>query len=176
VRAIVYYSRMTPLFHVSETPDIARFDPRPDDRGNLVVWAIDLDHLPNYLLPRDCPRVCARRTRDIHAQEIEELLLGQDHAIYVETAWRDRIRRAELFCYAFRRQAFACVDENAGYFQSSESVSPLGFERIVDCEAHIASHGVALRYVESLWPIQDFAVQSTLVYSCIRMRNATPRT
>ena len=49
------------FYHVSEESNIAVFEPRlppsPDSgvQGE-VVWAIDQEHLPNYLLPRDCPR------------------------------------------------------------------------------------------------------------------------
>jgi len=50
------------LYHVSEEDGITVFKPRlppSDDSGvrGEVVWAIDEEHLPNYLLPRDCPRV-----------------------------------------------------------------------------------------------------------------------
>ena len=50
------------LFHVSEEPDIAVFHPRPPVRADLdptvgLVWAIDEARLPNFLTPRDCPRV-----------------------------------------------------------------------------------------------------------------------
>ena len=48
------------LFHASENAGIQVFHPRlfstaPD--AGPVVWAIDALKLPNYLLPRDCPRV-----------------------------------------------------------------------------------------------------------------------
>jgi hypothetical protein len=164
------------LFHISETPNIARFDPRPDENGHLVVWAIDIERLPNYLLPRDCPRVCARRTRDIPASDVETLLAGKDYAIYVEERWRERISAAELFCYVFDSRGFECVDDNAGYYQSGNSVIPLGADRLTDLEKQIASHGVALCYVDSLWPIRDRVVASTLAFSCIRMHNTQPRT
>jgi hypothetical protein len=167
-----YICPMATLFHVSETPDIARFDPRPDNHGAHVVWAIDISHLPNYLLPRDCPRVCLRRTRVVHSEHEERRLCGQDHAIYVETTWRDRIRDVELFCYAFDAHSFQCVDANAGYFQTRVSVVPRSIERIRNVEARIAAHSVALRDVESLLPVQDFAVRSSLEFSCIRMHNA----
>ena len=50
------------LFHVSEESRIKVFNPRPvpsPDAGvaGEAVWAVDEVHLPNYLLPRDCPRV-----------------------------------------------------------------------------------------------------------------------
>ena len=50
------------LFHVSEEPDIQVFEPRLPTRRALdqtvgLVWAIDEARLPNFLTPRDCPRV-----------------------------------------------------------------------------------------------------------------------
>jgi len=50
------------LYHVSEYSHIERFEPRPPPCSGVgpvesVVWAIDEEHLHNYLLPRDCPRV-----------------------------------------------------------------------------------------------------------------------
>ena len=50
------------LFHVSEQANIGEFVPRCPARGDLdpavaLVWAIDEARLPNYLTPRDCPRV-----------------------------------------------------------------------------------------------------------------------
>ena len=50
------------LFHVSEQPDIQVFQPRIPTRKELdqttgLVWAMDEAHLPNYLTPRECPRV-----------------------------------------------------------------------------------------------------------------------
>ena len=53
------------LFHVSEDAGIQRFDPRPSpstDAGVIgtAVWALAEPFLPNYLLPRDCPRICFR--------------------------------------------------------------------------------------------------------------------
>lgn len=46
------------LFHVSEQAGIELFEPKwSEAAGQPVVWAIDADHLRNYLLPRECPRV-----------------------------------------------------------------------------------------------------------------------
>ena len=51
------------LFHVSEEGNIGVFHPRLPLRKDLpadvgLVWAIDEKHLPNFLTPRNCPRVC----------------------------------------------------------------------------------------------------------------------
>lgn len=50
------------LFHVSEESNIEVFNPRTPTRNDLdknvgLVWAIDEERLPNFLTPRDCPRV-----------------------------------------------------------------------------------------------------------------------
>ena len=46
------------LFHISEELGIERFEPLTSESvSEPVVWAIDADHLRNYLLPRECPRV-----------------------------------------------------------------------------------------------------------------------
>ena len=50
------------LFHVSEESNIEVFYPRSPKRNDLdktvsLVWAIDEERLPNFLTPRDCPRV-----------------------------------------------------------------------------------------------------------------------
>lgn len=57
------------LFHVSEEANIEVFNPRIPARKDLdqsvgLVWAIDEKRLPNFLTPRDCPRVayCLEKT------------------------------------------------------------------------------------------------------------------
>jgi hypothetical protein len=109
---------MTRLFHVSETPNISQFEPRLTDGGALAVWAIDGAHLPNYLVPRECPRVCVREDASTQQGDKNSLLNGRDHVIYVEIGWRERICATRLFVYEFSGADFVCVDVNAGYFQS----------------------------------------------------------
>lgn len=74
------------VFHVSETPAIARFEPRAREIGHPVVWAIDDLHLPNYWLPRDCPRVCVRSGSCDDQALLESMLGASAHAIYVEAS------------------------------------------------------------------------------------------
>lgn len=67
------------LFHVSEEPDISVFEPRPVVRRDLdpeakYVWAIDEDHLPNFLTPRNCPRVCYRVNNRTTAEDMEKYI------------------------------------------------------------------------------------------------------
>jgi len=58
----ICYEVQMRVFHVSEEADILTFEPRIPDRNDLdkskgLVWAITEQCLPNFLTPRDCPRV-----------------------------------------------------------------------------------------------------------------------
>lgn len=164
-----------PLFHVSDAPDIACFTPRAVDGAPPAVWAIDAPHLPNYLLPRDCPRICVRANPGASEAQRMHWLKHTDHAIYVEFAWRDRIDAARLFIYEFTIDGFVCVDANAGYFQSRDAVAPRRVSALRDLPTALRERRIELRYVESLWPLHDVVETSGLSFSCIRMRHATPR-
>ena len=164
------------LFHLSENPAIAHFVPRPSDYTAMpVVWAIDGAKLPNYLLPRDCPRVCFRAGATSSAADRAQFLGADDAVIAVEQAWWDRIRTTTLFTYAMPPAGFRLQDESAGYWVSEDPVTPLGITEIPDLPAAIASHNVTLRALPSLWALHDAVVASSLVFSMIRMRNAEAR-
>ena len=174
------------LFHVSEDGGITRFDPRPLPKGatglgpnERVVWGVDAEHLHNYLLPRDCPRVTFDTRPGRVGAECEEPLLAGTTAsrvIAVEAAWLDRIRTTPLFCYELSAAGFACVDANAGYFVSREPVTPLRVRRIDYALSELARQDVELRVMPSLWKLRDAVIASPNVsYSIIRMRNAQPR-
>ncbi|TAG79474.1 MAG: hypothetical protein EAZ24_02320 [Burkholderiales bacterium] len=162
-------------FHVSENATIEQFEPRADATGKPVVWAIDARHLANYLLPRECPRICVRVQHASQLESVPPLLARVGHTIVVETAWAHAIAQAELTVYAFSRQHFSVVDANAGYLQATETLGPLSAERLHDLPAQLAARGSVLRFAESLWPIHDWVSASVLEFSCIRMRNAAPR-
>ena len=91
------------LFHVSEESDISLFYPRLPARRDLdqtigLVWAIDENRLPNFLTPRNCPRI---------AYHIGPQTTAQDAAAYfpdrrvrvvvtIEEAWAARHAHATL--------------------------------------------------------------------------------
>lgn len=162
-------------FHVSENANIRAFEPRPDTEGKRVVWAIDAKHLANYLLPRDCPRICVRIDSACLLDNVPPPHARVGHSIVVERAWRETIARTELFVYTFSRERFTMVDENAGYLQAATPVTPLSVTRIDDLAERIAERGSYLVFEDSLWPIQDWVSGSGFEFSCIRMRNARPR-
>jgi hypothetical protein len=164
------------LFHVSEEPGIARFEPRPSPYADEpVVWAIDADRLHNYLLPRDCPRVTYYAGPETAAADVERFLGASPAVIAVESAWLERLRSCRLYCYHLPLQTFTCVDECAGYFVSRRPVVPTHVQAVGDVLAALLGRGVELRFVPDLWSLRDTVVSSTLRFSLIRMRNAAPR-
>jgi len=159
------------LFHLSEDGNIARFEPRAIGDGPAKVWAIEQRTICNYLLPRDCPRVCFRRTEGLES----DLLGGAQAVVAIETGWLERVRDTALYCYEMPVAGFALEDRVAGYWTSVESVQPLEVTLLVDLPVRIAQAGAELRVVDTLWPLHDSVVASGLDFSMIRMRNAGPR-
>ena len=169
---------MTALFHVSERDDIDVFTSRlAPGTSDPVVWAIDDAHLPNYLFPRDCPRICFYALPSTFEADIERHLGVKRglHVVAIEETWLERCRMAELSIYQFESMGFECRDAGAGYFVSRKPVRPVGRRRLKNPVEELMARGVEIRVAESLWPIQDAIVNSTLQFSCIRMRNARPR-
>ena len=68
------------VYHVSEEPDIPVFEPRQVSGGGSLVWAIDEEHLRNYLLPRECPRVTFSAGPDTATAD-RERFLGSSPAV-----------------------------------------------------------------------------------------------
>jgi hypothetical protein len=99
------------LYHISDRPDIARFDPRPAPPQSAgqqgpegeMVWAVDGDHLRNYLLPRDCPRVTYYATPTRAPEDVERLMAGTAAraVIAIETGWLPQVMRTTLYRYDF---------------------------------------------------------------------------
>jgi hypothetical protein len=169
------------LFHVSDNPDIGIFEPRPvkidsyDVDGN-AVWAIDEAHLPNYLLPRDCPRVCILKVPRTTEDDIQQFFgdSGAGIIIYVEKYWMERIDSQTLYIYEFDGDDFRLIDGNAGYYISDHPVVPLRMSSVEDLPGELKKFDVELRALGSLWDIREDVIASTLGYSIIRMRNASP--
>ncbi len=163
------------LFHVSEEPIIDVFEPRSSIYvAEPVVWAISEARLHNYLLPRDCPRVTYYAGRETSAADVERFLGSSTAVVAIESGWFERLRSCRLNCYHFPPDTFECFDECAGYFVSRKTVVPARVEIIDDPIAELIKRGVELRFVPDLWSLRDAVVKSTLQFSIIRMRNASP--
>ena len=163
------------LFHVSEESGIERFEPRASQYASeRVVWAISEERLPNYLVPRDCPRVTYYAGNGTSASDIERFLGSSRAVVAIESGWVERLRSCRLYCYHLPSETFVCLDECAGYFVSRIAVVPARVEVIVDPITALLKREVEVRFVPDLWPLRDAVVASTLQFSVIRMRNALP--
>jgi len=169
------------LFHISDKSDITRFDPRSAPAGSgqegLLVWAIDREHIHNYLLPRDCPRVTFYALPKSAPEDVERLM-GYSSATYVvaiESCWLPRVRNDRLYKYELPADTFTVVDTGAGYYISRWPVIPRSVTPIDDLLGELLAYDVELRVMPSLWRLRDVVVASTLQFSIIRMRNALPR-
>ena len=164
------------LFHLSDDPAIARFEPRPSAyTEEPVVWAISDQRIANYLLPRDCPRVCFRAGAGSLGADVERFLGDDAVVIAIEEDWAERLASGKLHRYAMPNDGFVLKDESAGYWVSYGAIEPLGVELLDDLPAAIAAEGVTLRVMPSLWALHDEVKESSLVFSMIRMRNAEAR-
>src|SRR3990170_1069983 len=153
------------LFHVSDIPDIARFEPRPVAPVSVtlltperaVVWAIDEAHLQNYLLPRDCPRVTFYALPDSTSADIERLLghSAAKHVVAIESRWFKAVASQRLYEYALPAQTFSVIDEGAGYYVSPEPVVPRAVRPIDDLLGELLERNVELRVMPSLWRLRD---------------------
>lgn len=170
------------LYHFSEQSGITRFEPRPVPnstplRTGAMVWAVESELQQNYLLPRDCPRVCFSALPTSTPVDVERLI-GATLAravIAIETRWLPLVQQAQLYRYQLPAETFALVDEAAAYYISRETVVPRAVAQIDDLLAALLACDVELRVTPSLWPLCDAVVGSSLRFSCIRMRNAGPR-
>ena len=168
------------LFHVSEDAAIARFDPRPvpsPDSGVTgdAVWAVAESHLPNYLLPRDCPRICFRAGPGTTHRDRDKFLVGARRVVAFEAAWLERVRAASLALYEMPPEPFESALPEAGYWISRQPVTPLAVTRVDDPLAALAERGAEVRVLQDFWRLRDAVVASSLQFSIIRASNATPR-
>ena len=164
------------LFHISENPDIEIFEPRkaaPNDEA--LVWAVDEEHLRNYLVPRDCPRVTYSAGPRTTVADRERFLNSSAAVLAIETRWFERMRSCRLQCYHLPEDTFELADECAGYFVSRVPVKPIRVQVIEDSVAAVLRRGIELRVQPSLWELRDAVIASTLAFSIIRWRNAAPR-
>ncbi len=165
------------LFHVSDDSNIAYFEPRPVTNPGLglegtAVFAINERLLPNYLLPRDCPRVTFYARPDSKWKDVERLLGGSRHVVAIESGWLERVVNGRIHLYTLPADTFTVWDEGAGYYISHQPVTPTAVRTIENPLLELAKHDVEIRILPSLWPLWEAVVNSSLQFSIIRMRNA----
>jgi hypothetical protein len=168
------------LFHVSEEGGIAVFHPRIPVRDDIdktrgLVWSINERCLPNFLTPRDCPRVTYHASETTTADDIElHFSSASRHVVVIESAWFERMKKAVLYLYEFDPSGFELQDEVAGYYVSTDAQIPIGKTVVTDVFVELFSRNIELRVVDNLHPICRKIQRSSLNWSMCRMRNAKP--
>ena len=168
------------LFHVSEEPDITIFMPRLPKRQDLdpntgLIWAIDEERLPNFLTPRDCPRVTyhiGSQTTDLDKKRFFSSS-GISHAIVLESKWFHIIQDTTLYLYEFNTKDFVLQDSIAGYYVTTQTQHPIKKHIITDLIGELMKRNVEIRFIDSLCEIADEVKSSSLNWSLCRMGNAT---
>ncbi len=170
------------LFHVSEETDIRIFEPRLPTRKELdpdvgLVWAIDEARLPNFLTPRDCPRVAYHV--GVHTSEEDRRRFfssaGAAHAVVIEGKWFSVMQNTTLYLYEFDPKEFELQDSVAGYYVAKTTQKPIGKTIVTDLFAELVRRQVELRIVDNLWDIADAVMASTLNWSLCRVADAAER-
>jgi hypothetical protein len=170
------------VLHFSEDPGIALFVPHvaaTAQQPDSYVWAVDHHRAPDYWFPRQCPRVMAwvgETTSDADRDRIIGAGCG-DRVHAVEYRWLDAMRTTRLYAYrlpADRFRPFGMPEPHAHV--AVEPVEPLGpAEPVGDLFQCHADAGIQLRVLDNLWPFWDAVITSTVLFSGIRLRNATHR-
>jgi hypothetical protein len=161
---------MTSLWHFSEDPALGRFVPRDGK-----VWAIDERHGWLYWFPRDCPRACFWAVDSTTEDDVERWLDGDRarRVAVVECTWLERLRTVRLYAYRMPREPFDAVADDRFYIAST-TVDALERVEVGDLLTRHAAAGIELRIAPALYPLWDNVIETSLDYSGIRLRNATP--
>ncbi len=169
------------LYHVSEEPDIRIFEPRKPKRQDLdpdvgLVWALCERTLPNFLTPRNCPRVTYHIGKNTTVNDIENHLpSGISHAVIIEDSWLEQMKKTTLYLYVFESRDFYLQDEVAGYYVSEKTHIPVKKIVVNDLIGELGMRGVILRTAGNLWDISEEIKQTSFNWSNCRMAFAKPR-
>lgn len=172
------------LFHFSEEPAIARFDPRPvttpsprepgmEWLNGPLVWAVSEVRQATYLFPRDCPRILLWPTDNTTEEDRKRWWGDRECSMiaHVEWRWVERIGKTTMFRYELPAAPFQPL-EGRWMWVSADPVVPVAVDQIGDLFAALRRERVELRVMESLRPLRD-VWQTTLHVSGIRLRNAS---
>lgn len=170
------------LFHVSEESNISEFKPRIPTRKELdqnkgLVWAINETCLPNFLTPRNCPRV-TYHCSDTTSEEDKKYFLSSrstNHVVAIEHNWFDIMINTTLYLYEFDTSNFYLEDRCAGYYVSEKSQVPIDKFVINDLFGELIRKKVEVRIVDNLWDICDKIKETSFNWSMCRMGFAEKR-
>jgi hypothetical protein len=164
------------LFHVSEENNIDVFEPRIPYREDLdktkgLIWAINEKCLPNFLTPRNCPRVTYYSTTKSSEEDKTMCFSSKSiqHVVAIEHKWFEIMKNTTLNIYEFDSSKFHLQDEIAGYYVSEVSQVPINKITITDLFEELFKRDIELRIVDSLWYLCDEIKKTTLNWSMCRM-------
>ena len=169
------------LYHVSEESDINQFSPRLPSRKDLnqnlgLVWALCERTLPNFLTPRNCPRVTCHVGDNTVKADIEKYMShGYRHAVIIENEWHERLKSTTLYIYEFDAGGFYLQDECAGYYVSEKVQNPIAVHIVNDLVFELEKLNTALLIRDNLWDIADEIKTTSLNWSICRMGFAKER-
>ncbi|WP_017414006.1 DUF6886 family protein [Clostridium tunisiense] len=169
------------LFHVSEENNIKIFQPRLPYRDDLdkskgLVWAVNEECLPNFLTPRECPRVAYHWGSLSTSEDKDKYFTSKscNHVVAIEYKWFEVMKNTTLYLYEFSPSKFYLQDETAGYYVSEAAEVPINQIIIDDIFAALFKRNVELRVVDNLWHLSSEIQKTSLNWSMCRMKNATP--
>jgi len=148
---------------------------RPElDPETPLVWAIDEDHLTNFLTPRDCPRVGYHVTPETTLADRQRFFTSPTHmhGLVIEDGWFSVIQNTTLWLYEFDPSLFELQDAAAGYYVAKTVQTPIGKYCITDCFGELFRRDTEVRIVSNLRAIAEDVQKSTLDWSLCRMNNA----
>lgn len=170
------------LFHVSEESNIQAFEPRIPTRDDLdktvgLVWAIDEKRLPNFLTPRNCPRVVYHVGKDTIESDKWKFFTSTTltYAVVIESDWFEKMKNAILYLYEFAVDDFVLQDDVAGYYVAKTTQIPKAKYQLNDLFGELIKRNVEIRVVDNLWDVAEKVKTSTLNWSLCRMAYASPR-
>jgi DNA repair exonuclease SbcCD nuclease subunit len=166
------------LFHVSEEKNIKEFIPRIPTRDDMdktkgLVWALNERCLPNFLTPRDCPRVTYHSHEKTTQSDIEKYFSSSArHCVAIEYCWHKKMTETSLYIYEFEATNFYLQDECAGYYVSEQTEKPISVRKCDDLYKELFSLNIEVRILDYLWDLGRKVQKSSLHWSLCRMANA----
>jgi hypothetical protein len=169
------------MYHVSESK-IEIFYPRKSPLDAPVqgdfVWAIGEKLVHNYILPRDCPRVCYYPKTFMQLLHYSSLftLDKKPFVVAVPKYMYATIAKTKLYIHQFAPFNFKLIDEIANYYISSHAETCINIFEINNILAYFEHNPyVELKFINDLEELKNEVVQSDLNFSIIRWKNYLPQ-